>query len=224
MIRITNWLVTICVIFTFSCDVEELLKDSKPPEVSKIYTDATGFIVNPLDTARFWVEATNPVEGNLIYQWSGSGGEFIGSIRTAEVLWRAPLKGDTYTISVDVSNTDETTSRSEQIRVPSVNAPLVSITEPKPDSYLVQNTEVQIGATATHENGILLIRFYANDSLLVIREGSSSETYVYLWRVDLPAGNGELKVEAVANNITETVGGDSISVHIEGVIPGKTHE
>ena len=38
-----------------SCDVEKLLKTTEEPEVSDIFSDAPGFIVQPMQTTRFWI-------------------------------------------------------------------------------------------------------------------------------------------------------------------------
>jgi len=203
-----------------SCDVEDLLRTTDPPEVSRIYSSAENFLVQPLDTAEFWVTATDPGGLQLTYQWSVNGGSIIGTRSSDRVIWAAPLTGNIYNISVNVANSEESTTRSENITVPSLSAPLVNIESPEESSYLVQNSTVVVRARASHENGISSIAFYANDSLIQNQGGISGSLYNFVWLIAVPAGKAELKVVATAN-VTGAQGMDKVQVNIEGIIPGK---
>jgi hypothetical protein len=203
-----------------SCDVEKLLKTTEEPEVSDIFSDASGFIVQPMQTTRFWVIATNPEEGVLTYQWSVSGGEISGSRQNDTLTWRAPVTGGQYSVKVDVSNSDKSVTRNREISVPSLNAPQVDITSPKTNEYLVQESTVIVNATAFSENGIFKTDFYVNDSLVSSKSGISGNNYEFSWIVREKAGPSELKISATARQ-TGLIGRDSIVVNVEGIIPGK---
>ena len=200
--------------------MEKLLKTTEEPEVSDIFSDTPGFIVQPMETTRFWVIATNPEEGVLTYQWSASGGEIIGSRQNDTLTWRAPVTGGQYSVKVDVSNSDKSVSRSREISVPSLNAPQVDITSPKSDEYLVQESSVIVNAIAISENGIFQADFYVNDSLVSSKSGNSGNNYEFSWIVREKAGPSELKISATAKQ-TGLIGRDSVVVNVEGIIPGK---
>jgi hypothetical protein len=203
-----------------SCDVEKLLKTTEEPEVSDIFSDAAGFVVQPTKTAKFWVIATNPEEGVLTYQWTAAGGEYIGSRQNDTLTWRAPITGGQYSVKVEVSNSDKSVTRSREISVPSLNAPQVNITSPKSNEYLVQESSVIVSAMAISENGIFQTDFYVNDSLVSSQSGNSNNNYEFSWIVREEAGPAEVKISATSIQ-TRLVGRDSIVVNVEGIIPGK---
>ena len=167
--------------------------------------------------------ATNPQEGALTYEWNVSGGEYVGTRQNEQMTWRAPIEGNTYTIRVTVSNTEESTIRSREVIVPSRQRPFVEITSPHENDYIVQNSTIKVNTFASSENGISLIEFYVNDSLQAQQSGNSSNTYSFDWAVQEEAGPAELKIIAFAR-VTNMDGRDSIMVNIEGVIPGKLNE
>lgn len=203
-----------------SCDVEELLKTTAPPEVSRIFSTAGNFIVQPLDSAEFWVTAVDPEGQSLTYSWSVSGGSIIGSRSGDRIMWQAPLAGSVYSIKVTVSNSDKSTDRTEQITVPSRTAPAVNIDAPAEGSFLIQNSLVTVSVSASHENGIASLALYANDELLETKGGNTKGTYTFDWLIGVPAGQAELKAVATAN-ITGAQSTDMIRVNIEGIIAGK---
>jgi hypothetical protein len=203
-----------------SCDVDKLLKTTEEPEVSDIFSDASGFIVQPTQMAKFWVTATNPEEGVLTYQWTISGGEYIGSRQNDSLVWRAPVTGGKYSISIKVSNSDKSVTRSREVSVPSMSAPQVDITSPKSNQYLVQESSINVIATAISENGIFQADFYVNDSLVSSKSGNSGNLYEFNWIVREKAGPAELKISAMAKQ-TGLIGRDSVVVNVEGIIPGK---
>ena len=53
-----------------SCDPKELFKPKNAPQAGSIHSNAINFIVNPADTVKFWIDATNPEEGQLSYEWT----------------------------------------------------------------------------------------------------------------------------------------------------------
>jgi hypothetical protein len=205
-----------------SCDVENLLKTAEEPVVSDIYSDATDYVVQPMQLAKFWVNASNPEEGTLTYLWTASGGEYLGSRQNDTLVWRAPVTGGRYNVSVKVSNSEKDVTRSREITVPSLNAPQVEIVSPENNAFLVQQSTVIVSATAVSENGIFQTDFYVNDSLVASRAGNSGNSYQFDWLIREQAGVAELKIAATAKQ-TGLIGCDSISVNIEGIIPGKLH-
>lgn len=215
-------LLPLCMILLSSCNVDDLLKTSEPPEVSDISCNKPDFFVQPLDTAKFWITAKNPQDGVLTYEWSANGGDYIGSRQKDSLTWRAPVTGGSYNISVTVANAEESVTRTRRITVPSLQAPFVEITAPYNNDFVVQNNEVEVVAFATSENGIFQTQFYVNDSLITSQSGNSSNQYSFDWFVQQSAGPAELKIVAIAR-VTGTEGQDAINVNIEGVVPGKTN-
>lgn len=215
--------ITIFILFfvlLISCDVENLLKTSEPPQVSDIISDAPDFRVYPTQTAKFWVNASNPEDGILTYEWSANAGECLGSRQNDTLTWRAPVTGGTYNISVKVANAEKDITRVKAVTVPSLIAPQVDIIFPVSGEYFVQQSTATIKATAISENGIFRTDFYVNDSLVSSLSGSISNNYEFSWIVREDAGPVELKISAVAKQ-TGLTGSDSVLVNVEGIIQGK---
>jgi hypothetical protein len=213
-----------------ACDPEELFKTKQAPDVGNIQTDAENFTVDPGDTVNFWIEASNPEEGELNYEWSVKDrdgnhiGVFIGSSKTKSVKWKAPISGGRYDVQVKVSNNDKSTTKTETLTVLSLVAPLVNILSPEPDDYLVQYQNITIQSEIIHPLGIYQAILVVNDTLNIeVISGNNSESYNFTWKVTLGAGSAELKIIAEANR-TGAIGADSINVNIEGVVPGKINE
>jgi len=210
------------LVLLISCDVENLLKTTEPPQVSDIFSDVPDFRVYPTQTAQFWVNASNPEDGVLTYEWSANAGEYLGSRQNDTLIWKAPVTGGLYTITVKVSNSEKDVTRSREITVPSLNAPQVNIISPKSGEFFVQERIVLINATAISEDEIYRTDFYLNDSLVSSLSGSISNNYEFSWIVREKAGPVELKVSAVAKQ-TGLTGSDSVIVNVEGIIPGKIY-
>jgi len=202
------------------CNLDKLINNGDPPDAGNIKTDAPGFAVQPLDTALFWIEATDPAGGTLVYKWTVNGGEIIGSSGESELTWRAPIRGGSYTINVEISNKEDKISRSEVIKVPSLAAPKVKILEPAPDSYVVQYSDLTIQATAVHENNIQVVQLWIDDIYTPSTPAVHNDAYEFVWKIDAAPGSHELKVRAVAQ-LTGVAGQDSLMIHIEGIVEGK---
>lgn len=201
------------------CNLDKIF-NGDPPEAGDIKTDASGFVVQPLDTALFWIEAKDPAEGTLSYKWTVNGGEIIGSSGQSELTWRAPIKGGNYSINVEISNSENKISRSEVIKVPSLAAPKVKIMEPSPGSYVVQYTDLTIRASAIHENNIQVVQIWIDDIYTPSTPAVYNDVYEFVWKIDAAPGNHELKVRAVAQ-LTGVAGHDSLTIHVEGIVEGK---
>ncbi len=205
------------------CNLEDLVNDAvgpDPPNVGNINSDAADFKVFPLDTARFWIEASDPQGEQLQYQWRINAGEIVGPSGRDSLIWRAPIAGGNYVLSVDVSNSAEKVTRSETIKVVSVREPKVSILQPEHNAFLVQHTGRTVKASALHENGIQAVEFWLDDILLPLSPVRVQDTYSFEWQIDTSPGQHELKIRAIAQ-LTGTAGSDSIMVFVEGMIAGK---
>lgn len=219
-------LLFIVVIF-ISCDPEELFKAKNAPDAGKIQSDASAFVVNPTDTVTFWVVATDPDGRELNYEWAvrddrgNHAGVFIGSNKTDKVTWKAPINGGIYEVKVTISNSDESITRSEEITVVTLVAPLVTILNPKEAAFIAQYQNVGVKAEVIHPLGIYQTALIVNDSVQVANaSGNGDDTFEFNWKADAPAGSVEIKIVAEAN-VTGATGSDSVVVNIEGVVPGK---
>ena len=222
MKEIVYFVLIISGVLLFSCDPKlfETEEDPPAPEVSQIYSSLSNSNILAGDSAEFWVEASNPGEGGLIYNWDISSGEFLSTPDEDSIKWRAPFTGGNVTIEVSVSNTDKGTSRSRLIEVVSLDIPVVNILYPREDSYLVQYETINIEMEAFHDNGISHVEIFVNDSSLGIIDGNATNRYTAPWLNEAPAGRAEIKVTAVSRR-AGTIGSDNVSVNIEGVIPRK---
>lgn len=225
--RILLLLLMLTIVILFACNPEEIFKTKKAPEAGSIQSDATNFIVNPTDIVKFWIAASNPEEGQLNYEWTikdtdgDHAGVFIGSTKTDTILWKAPIEGGVYEVKVKISNNDKSITRSEQIRVVTLVAPLVTILNPKDAEYIVQYQNTRVQAEVIHPLGIYQTELIVNDTIHVaITSGNGTDVYEFNWQADVPSGKAEVKIIAEAN-VTGAIGTDSILVNIEGIIPGK---
>jgi len=220
--KIFNFIILICFAISFSCDPKLFESEEEPPapEVSDIFTDLSNSQIWAGDSAEFWIDASNPGEGSLKYDWSATGGYFLTPRDIPHVKWRAPFKGGPEKIEVRVSNNDKTTLQDKPLTVVSRSTPVVNILSPVNEAYLVQFETIDIEAEVIHENDITYVEIFINEESIKILNGNQSNQYKYSWINNAAAGGAEIKVTAVAE-ITGNVGGDSIIVNIEGVIPGK---
>ena len=104
----------ILLIILLSCDAKLFETEEEPPapEVSEIFTSLSEIFAG--DSVKFWVNASNPGEGSLSYDWNKSAGEFLSAPDQDTVMWRAPFKGGNHTIEVNVANKDKTVKKSKQ--------------------------------------------------------------------------------------------------------------
>ncbi len=211
----------VVLLISSGCDPEKIFGEKKPPEVGEIQSDDADLIVMPLDTVRFWVQATDPENGTLSYDWSKSGGQFLGSVTGSEVTWVAPAVGGSFKISVKVSNAEKDVTKETRITVQSPFAPFVRITDPADGFFAVQWENVPVKFQASHANGIAAVELHIRDTLVQTFAGHPGSDYEITWPVNQDAGPAELKIVAIAN-VTSAAGADSVQVTIEGLVPGKT--
>jgi hypothetical protein len=215
---IITFLLTLAAIFLF-CDAEKLFR--KSPVIEEITIQPKQ--VNPFDTVYAEVAATNPEEGALSYHWSVSPnrGVFLDALDKSSVRWIAPTIGGDYTFKVNVSNSYKSAERTGTVKVIEAGSPLVRILSPEDGDYFIQLNEITIQSEAFHNNGINKVLLYIDDSLITEKSGTSTNQYNFQFTPDTTyLGKTEIKITAIANySLTE--GADSISVYIEGILPGK---
>ncbi len=213
----------------FACDeVGKLINAGKQPKIEAPGIEVSADRVLPLDTVRASVRASNPEDGPLDYQWSANGGHFILPADDDSVRWIADLKGGSYRIKVKVSNDNGSDEDSKELQVLNLEAPVVDILEPAPNAYFVLWDTIEVRARAYHENGILWarIRFRngSRDSVLAETGGQSDPIYRFMFKTNEEmTGKITFIVEAKASTQAASVGKDSVTINIEGIIPGK-HE
>jgi len=134
-----------------ACDPEAIFRNA--PVIDLI--DISPNRVNPYDTVYATVNATNPEEGSLTFQWSVSPerGPFLDPVDSRSVRWIAPTSGGDYVFKVVVSNSYKSTDRTGTVRVIEGGDPLVRIVFPQEDDYFIQMQEIEIIADAVHKKG-----------------------------------------------------------------------
>ena len=200
-----------------ACDPEAIFRNA--PVIDLI--DISPNRVNPYDTVYATVNATNPEEGSLTFQWSVSPerGPFLDPVDSRSVRWIAPTSGGDYVFKVVVSNSYKSTDRTGTVRVIEGGDPLVRIVFPQEDDYFIQMQEIEIIADAVHNNGIHKVQLFVGDMFISEQSGLSSNSYQFTFTPDSSyLGLTEIKVSAIAN-FTLTQGADSIEVMIEGIVP-----
>ena len=79
--------------------------------------------INPGATAQIECNATDPDDDELSYTWSANGGTISGS--GATVSWQAPTLTGTYTVTIEVSDGDDSATDQLAITVLAPNNPPV---------------------------------------------------------------------------------------------------
>jgi len=86
-----------------------------PPVISDLIADPSSVNIN--QTTSITCNATDEDGGTLTYTWNKTGGTFEGSTSGPNVIWRASSTPDTYTVECEVSDGDESDSKSVNIEV-----------------------------------------------------------------------------------------------------------
>jgi len=218
MIRI--FLLFAVSIMIISCDAIEDALD-KSPEIDEDGVILSLNRVSPFDSVQASVTAKNPGKGPLRYIWSCNEGGTFTDTDLSTVYWKAPVEGGDYKIRVKVKNDDGEDTANRIVHVISYDDPLVNIQSPAKDQYFVLSQTVSIKAFAFHDNGINLVKFYANGDLAGQVSSHSNDIYEYSLDLDSSTFVGKIiiKVEAVSNSAT--TGSDEITIDVGGIVPGK---
>ena len=198
----------------------DILKITKAPVIGTL--EASAYEVDPGDTVTVSVSVQEANGEVLYYDWNASRGQLLLPSDQASVRWVAPSEGGRVTITVWVSNEEKSANQSTDITVRSYTRPFVSMEYPDPNAFIVLNDNMEIEARASHNNGIDWVYFYVNDvyTIPLNRKSGTEDTYIGNYQFQGVTGELELKVSARALT-TGTTGSDSLTVHVEGIIPGK---
>ena len=115
----------IVIISFVACDGLNDLLEEDVPEIDgglKVSRDK----VYPQDTINCSVNASNPVEGELTYEWKHTGGRFLYPTNQSTIKWVAPNEKGNYTLTVEVTNTEGTSDASKKIEVLEPQQPVLN--------------------------------------------------------------------------------------------------
>ena len=209
--------------------MQELFEPDHPPVLSEKGIIVSKDRVLPLDTVLAYIEAENPLNGPLQYEWWAGGGSFILPKDKDSVLWIAPQTGGSYTLHVKVSNTSASVETQRNIFVSSTSLPLVDISIPEEGSYFSLGQTIRVQATAVHDNGIAWVRLSIHttetDSVLDTLAYNPNNLYHFAFEPwDALVGEVALRVTAKAANTLNLEGFDHVNIYIEGFISGDHNE
>jgi len=223
VIKIFRLLFLSSLLLLISCDsVGHFLGLKKDPELGGEGIVVSADRVAPRDTVTAYINATNPIDGPMYFEWTATGGGYIPPADGDTVQWIAPLIGGTYRLQVKVRNNDGSAEAYKDIVVISADEPLARIEQPRENSYFVSGETVYVTNTAEHENGIATVRMFVNQKLVSEVDGHAAGAYRFNFTADTSmVGDAVIKVEAQAANQFSTVGADSVTVHIKGYIEGE---
>ncbi len=216
--RISILLLVILSLGLIGCDkIDEITDgDNREPIIDRL--EALRRTLAPNDTTTIIVEAHDPDNEELTYQWRGEG-TFLTSSGD-HVIWRAPDLGGDANISVKVEDgSGGEAERSLTLSILASEDPVVNIIRPGDDGYFPGVGEITIEATATHPNGIRGVEFlitYQNSQTDSLYDNSAP--YIYNWNIDDKSGSALIRVEAEAT-LSDAKGVNAISINIEGVVP-----
>jgi hypothetical protein len=211
----------LALLLFISCDgVEDLLDPYEAPLILNIVKSDDQ--VTPGDTVTITVEAENPEEGVLYYDWSApDGGRFVLPADQPVVQWVAPFQGGIKKIYCTVSNEEKSTETHVQIEVLNTQKPIVVIDAPQNGSRYVQYSEIEVDAQAYHENGIYRVWFLINGSVVDSTGYAGSDQYTFSFVAD-SARWGELELTVRAEAAAVSVKGEtSVVIFVDGILPGK---
>ena len=123
--KIINIFLVSVIISFVACDGLNDLLEEDVPEIDgglKVSRDK----VYPQDTINCSVDATNPVEGELTYEWKHTGGRFLYPTNQSTIKWVAPNEKGNYTLTVEVTNTEGTSDASKKIEVLEPQQPVLN--------------------------------------------------------------------------------------------------
>ena len=192
----------------------------EPPQIKSLELTPAGTVL-PGDTVTALVSAENPEKGSLSYSWevSPDRGLFLPPTDMESIRWIAPLVGDEYTIKVIVRN-DKRSTETKNIVVQSLDNPYVRILSPANNSYYAQMQEIEVVATAYHDNDLSWVWLLVDNVIVDSLSWNSSDEYKFKYSPNLTKiGQVELRVMAEALNNPGNTSSDYVTVSIEGIVP-----
>ena len=211
----------------FSCGaVTEIFDPVEAPIINKLTLSPD--TVYPLDTVMAVVDAVNPESGLLKYSWTSTNGagRFVEPSDKDTIYWTAPSNGGDYYLTVNVSNSEKTSSFAKKVHVISLAEPLVDIQKPSTDDYFILYDDIKITTIAIHDNGLEWVRL-----VVITEQGDSSaidtlafntvgKYYFTFQSFTEMVGTSTIMIEAKANGSTDIRGKDFVKIKIEGILPG----
>jgi len=216
------YFVGISLLLIISCSGLDDLVFDRHPQLSEMQV-FPGDRVSPFDTVYASIEATNPIDGILEYQWTidPERGTFVGPSDSDSIRWVAPIQGGFYDLKVSVKNTAKKSTATKQIEVLVTEKPIVDIREPSVGAYYVVGQSFAIEVRAEHANGLSWVRALVNDSLITTLDQNGTGIYQFSCVANnAMVGTATVKIEAKSNNVAEP-GTDLVDIEIGGIITGK---
>lgn len=207
----------LAVVLVAAACSSKLFQINEKPVIESLNAD--DYEVHPGDTVRVWAQVKDEDDAVLTYKWSAAAGSFIPPANDREVYWKAPAAGGSFLLTLTVSDESESVSASIQVIVLSMQKPYVRLLYPVPGKFYVQYDTAHVKAIATHENGIRDVYLYMGNVKENISANRSGDRYAFICPLDGEAGQTELKVVAVSDNLQQA--SDSVTVSVEGISPGK---
>jgi hypothetical protein len=190
------------------------------PQIKSLEISPGGTVL-PGDTVTAVVSADNPEKGTLSYSWevSPDRGVFLPPTDMDTIKWIAPLVGDEYTIKAIVRN-DKKSTETKNVVVQSLDKPYVRIISPANNSYFAQMQEIEVIATAYHDNNLSKVWLLIDNVVVDSLDWNSSDEYKFNYSPDLTKiGEVELRVMAEALGNQGNTSSDYVTVSIEGIVP-----
>ncbi len=206
-------LLVLLLSFSTCEEVGQLVTGNQKLVIDRLY--ALQETLDPADTTTIIVEAHDPEDESLAYQWSGNAG-VLSTDSGPRVIWTAPTIGGNYEVSVKVTDTSKgKTDGSVSLTVLAIETPFVNITNPKNAAHIPGLGVLNVEAEASHPNGIKEVLFYVNNVFAV---KDNSLPYTFQWQIEEKTGKHKILAEAIRASSGATAPGvDSVSVTLEGV-------
>ncbi len=210
--------VTAVLVMVAGCGLVERLAN-RPPVILRVF--ALDFELYPGDTTTVVAEAEDP-DGNLLsYQWSCTGGSFVGASAEARALWQAPAQAGSYRLVVTVKDENgATVSEGITVMVASVEPPEVKLLRPSEGQSLPGLGTYRVEARARHpSSAIERVDFYVDGVLQFSDTSAEGDLYAFLWKLDGLSGPKTVVAKGYRLHPPGEPGVDSVHVVVEGVTP-----
>ena len=170
------------------------------------------------DTTTLSVEAEDPDDDVLSFQWeSPSGGQFVSNFGE-EVQWIAPDFSGTFEIKVKVS--DENGGKASgkvEVKVKGDESPIVTITQPVENEIITGLGFYTIKVDVNFRWPIQRVDFFMNQDSIY---SDYTRPYEWAgWNVTTLSGRKGIMAKAYEADDLSNFGVDSVHVTIEGTVP-----
>ena len=195
-----------------SCGVVEKLTN-RAPIITSISATPDSLLIG--ETSVLAVEATDPDNDELSYQWNCNHG-LLSSSQGSTVQWTAPQYEGSFVVEATVKDVNgEKVSDNITLIVTSENAPSIKILSPKNGEEIVALNSIPITVQVSPIQFINRVEFFIDDVLVATDKQSP---FQYDWVLSGLSGLKELKCAAYRSGQVSVPGVDSIFVHLYGVV------